>query len=511
MIVTLAMAAWGAPVLGEVAGPEAQLASCAAGADGEVDGWTLAAPTPSDRVALVVGVPCHRNPGLPSLGYSSRDAIRVGAELEAGGFSVVHRTTVVDAADLRAAVDEAAALLEPEGTLVVYFSGHGVLREDGGELSRWLVMSDTDLGRITETAVPVSRVEGWMAETPAASRVLVQDTCFASGGKGLGLPEHTKGIAPLEVSHLAAGDVRLWASRFFEQAIEDPERRASIYTDQLLEALHEPSADLDGDGCVGLLEAHERARTRVAEERSGFQVPVSSTSAARDLVLGCRPGTPTRALLLGTPDDWELTLTPRRGEALHDPLAVAPGRYRLGVEADGHRLHHEVLSLEAGDRVELEDLLRRGHRARVQLQLAGTGRVTDELSRSGLGGAVDLVAPGVRWRFVVGAGGSEGLPAGDPPLSTREVVGRAGLWWTPPSVWNVAVGPIVEGGGVWRTLTTPARTDPGAIGGLLLHAQAGTSLGLLFAEAGGSFVPLAREDLALEVAPTLRVGLGVRL
>ncbi|MCA9494094.1 MAG: caspase family protein [Myxococcales bacterium] len=511
MIVALASAAWGAPVLGEAPSPEDQLALCAAAADAETDGQVLAEPSSSDRVALVVGVPCHRNPGLPSLGYSSRDALRIGAELQAGGFSVIHRTSIVDASDLRAAVDEASALLEPGGTLVVYFSGHGLLREDGGELSRWLVMSDTDLGSITETAVPVSRVEAWMADTAAAERVLVQDTCFASGGKGLGLPEHTKGIAPLEVSDLAPGDVRLWASRFFEQAIEDPDRRASVYTDELLRALHEPSADLDGDGCVGLLEAHERARTRVVDQRSGFQVPVSSTSQARDLVLGCTPGRPTQALLLGTPDDWELTLIPRGGEALHDPVAVAPGRYRLGIEAEGHRLHHEALALEAGDRVELEELLRRGHRARVQLALAGTGRLTQELSSGGLGGNVDLVGPGTRWRVVVGAGGSEGLPSGEPSLTTREVLGRAGLWWTPPSLWSVAVGPVLAGGTVWRTLTTPARTDPGAIAELMVHGQVGTSLGLLFVEAGGSFVPLERDGLSLESAPTLRVGLGVRL
>jgi uncharacterized caspase-like protein len=145
--------------------------------------------------------------------------------------------------------------------LFVYFSGHGMLRDDDGKLLRYLVLSDTDLTSIESTGLSLADLDRRVSGVDAETRVVIHDTCFADriGGKSPACrgPGHTKGLSSPEANlALAPGDLRLSASKFFEQALESPEYRSSIYTHHLLGALSEPEADLDGDGCVGLIEAH---------------------------------------------------------------------------------------------------------------------------------------------------------------------------------------------------------------------------------------------------------------
>ncbi len=497
-----------APVL-EEATPERLLERCVGAADAEVDLPALPEPTRSDRVALVVGVPCHRLPGLPSLEFSSRDAARVGAALSEGGFSVLSLTTLVDGADLLAAVDRAEALLEPGGTLVVYFSGHGVLREQAGKLTRWLVLSDTDLERVTETAVPVSALEERLATTGAATRVVVQDTCFASGGKGLGLPAHAKGLGPVEVARLAEGDVRLWASRFFEQAIEAPERRASVYTDHLLAALRDGEADLDGDGCVGLLEAHRLAEARTIEERDGFQVPVAASVGVEDLLLACAPHPPSRAVLVSPPEGWTLELE-REGEPAPVTPALAPGAYEVEVRDEGRLLHAGRLQLDAGDRLDLEAEVARARRPAAYLQAGALGRLTREFPALGARGELLVTGPGLRLRPLIGVTGAFSPNSATADARSASVSGRLGVLLSTPALPELAVGPVASAGVVWRTLLEHDRTDPGTLLGGAVAARWSFGSASVFVEPGLDVVPFDGWTRVVPIA-SFTAGVGVRL
>lgn len=60
--------------------------------------------------------------------------------------------------------------------LIVYYAGHGVL-DPQGEL--YLALTDTRIGRLAWTAIPVARIRRIMAESPARTRVLMLDCCFS--------------------------------------------------------------------------------------------------------------------------------------------------------------------------------------------------------------------------------------------------------------------------------------------------------------------------------------------
>ena len=146
MMLLLATPALAAPVL-EAPDSVDRFARCVAQAQAEADaeGFVWAAPgAHAQNVAVVAGVPCHRDEAIPSLSWSSRDAIRMAKMLQDAGYTVLPLVSDVTGADLEAALDRAAALVDPDGTLLVYFSGHGLLREEAGGLHRYLVLSDTD-------------------------------------------------------------------------------------------------------------------------------------------------------------------------------------------------------------------------------------------------------------------------------------------------------------------------------------------------------------------------------
>lgn len=415
---------------------------------------------PYERVAVVVGVPCHRNESMPSLAFATRDAVRVSEALAAGGFAVLPLLTVVDRQDLVRALDEAERLISPTGTVLVYFSGHGVLREEAGVVRRYLVMSDTDLGALAGSAVEVRSLELRVDAMESASRVLVQDTCFASrsGGKSIVPPgmEGAKGIARVEPPLAPSdGDLRLYASRFFEQAMESPELGGSVYTSHWLDAFGRAEADLDGDACVGLIEAHRWAEARTIETRDGFQVPQIQSKGAENLLLGCTPTAPTRAAVLYRSDsDQRVTVRGPDGRAVKPGGSLAAGRYdvRLDVlEVDGDALVPRQLlrarpRLDAGEWYDLDEALERfgGFGAvGVRMRLAAA---SDYGAAAGGLGAWGATRDRGRGRLVAGAD-AHTWPGGA-ALRAGEVYGWLGWSWSLDATWGV--GPTLGAGALWE-------------------------------------------------------------
>lgn len=512
-----------------------------AAADG-FDGLPDPGPGPHDRVAVVVGVPCHEGEAIPSLAYSTRDAVQVARQLSEGGFAVIPLLTVVHREELLAALDRASRMVSPQGTLLVYFSGHGVLREEGGAVRRYLVMSDTALDALSTTAVDVRTLEWRLDQVEASQRVLVQDTCFAArtGGKSLGQPHagEAKGLASIEPSlRLRDGDLRLYSSRFFEQALESPELRGSIYTVHLLDAFARSEADLDGDRCVGLIEAHRWATEQTRAQRDGFQVPQIEQRAGANLMLGCTPQPPTHAVIVARPGerDDELAVLGPDGEPVPDREPVLPGRYRVRLdhlEVDGDRLVPERLldartRLRAGEWLDVDaELARRagfvaagvdlrlnpageassmaaGVSALVSARDRGQGRPMGGVAvRGWTGGGPVLVraAEGVAWGGWAWTLGGRGpwMLAGGP------AVGAGGLWWRQASAADVTqsipgAGPLFEAG--WRGWLSHGRfVLGGAVGARGLRQQEDRS-------------PLPGSPLVttLSLSPVTAVTLGVQL
>ena len=504
------------------------------------------------KLAIVVGVPCHHDPALPSLTYSSRDAMQVADWLSGEGFSVIRLTTEVERSEMEHALDLASRHLHRGGTLLVYFSGHGVVHQDRGQLQRMLVFTDTRLDDLGGTGFSVDRLDARLAEFDAEHRVVIQDTCFAGdGGKTAdapGLPGATPKSAP--PVDLRRGDHRLYAARFFEQAEESVQYRGSVYTHHLLAALRDGEGDLDGDACVGLREAHIYAQARTDADRNGLQRPIARDWDGENLHLSQCSAVPTQSVvsLPGEPPGWVVELD---GSAIvTEPTSITPGGHRLRVLRDAERgdgslrrdtLLDQRMTLQPGQWVEPAEELSVRTRMLVAEGLVSASGINGPLPPAGLGAAAWWMPRDLgRGRPVLGAELAT-LPKGPVTWADERIAcftgghlaARAGWNWTVPidagRMQHLGLGPATSLGGYWRDAVHPGGQRPrpcsstgdgrvglrtelatGGTATLHVHVAAGSWVmsfdqGLVWvaSQAGRRIRPMAQ--------PIVRAAFGVRL
>ncbi|MFZ5478395.1 MAG: caspase family protein [Myxococcota bacterium] len=352
---------------------------------------------PARRVAVLVGVQEYGDPALQGLRFAAKDARDLGRVLGApdlGGFDevvVLTEAAATSRAALRAKLRDVASELGPDDTFLVYASGHGTLTLDPVDGSRlWFLPSDATLDRPVETGIAVAELEALVDEAPARRRVLVLDTCHnGRAGSKSSLASATAGQlaglrgeppAPRVDRVVSESEARLYAAQYHQPAMEDPKLQNGVYTHYLIEGLtaQRVAADLDRDGLVDVAEAHEYARDHTITWTGGLQVPraeyrivgredifLSGKADARDraeaaLLYACDVVLARARLFVdGVP----------RGE-LPGLYAVEPGVSRIEVrDAEGRTLLRQNVSLEAGESLPVEDLLR-GRRSAVTV-LAG--------------------------------------------------------------------------------------------------------------------------------------------
>src|SRR5947208_1497088 len=75
------------------------------------------------------------------------------------------------------AVAEAAAAVRPDGLLIVYFAGHGLIERDGQTL--YLGLVNTDRSRVHSTAVPYEWIHNTVRRSGTDRRLVILDCCYA--------------------------------------------------------------------------------------------------------------------------------------------------------------------------------------------------------------------------------------------------------------------------------------------------------------------------------------------
>lgn len=507
MILLSLATAWGGPVLGPPLDP---LEACLESAGPP---RATAAPEGTDRVALVVGIPCHRDPRVASLGLANDDAVRFGQALEARGYAVAYRTTLVDRQELLDALDEAASAVGPEGELVLYLSGHGVLRQGDDALERFLVTSDTRLADLEGTALRVEDLEHRLADAEVARTLFVSDTCFAAQPVLAPTDGFTRRGLPLArlPGPPGPGDLRLYAARFFEEAVESTELGGGLYTHHLLAALDDPAADLDGNACVDALEAHVHARPAVEAARAGFQHPVADWSHLPEVrgTLGCR--SPGDRAVIGAPDRLEARVDGSDSPVL---AAVAPGRHEVQLGTTERRAR---LDATPGAWLDVREAAA-ARRPHAELRLGPSATAHPGLPDLG----IDAIA---RWSlpFLAGPEGfvdvsGRWLPRqGDPTAPCLAWSGGAAHVTTGLQVGRRAtVGPLVGLGTYRRSAHNTCTADDLAAGwGTSLRAGAEAGLPLspalrLVLDGGVDGVWFAHGVTELEAVPWARLGLAYR-
>lgn len=326
-----------------------------------------------NRLALVIGNSEYEDSTLSQLRTPDADVEALARALEdekIGGFDGVMRLINNSADAIRREISRFLQRKKPSDLLLLYFSGHGVLDEEG---QLYLAGRDTEHDLLQATAIPASFITGQMDRSRSQRLVLVLDCChsgaFARGAKRAG--EASVGTKSAFEGN-GYGRVVLTATDALQYAWEGDEilgdSETSIFTRYLIRGIETGEADLNENGFISLDELYDYVYEQVVQ-RTSKQTPGKwSYKQKGDIIIAHNPrrkqGVELPDILLRTLHDghpWE-----REG------AIIELGRILSGDNADLARRARQVLESLLDD-----DSRRIANAAARQLSPSDVGRDDD--------------------------------------------------------------------------------------------------------------------------------------
>jgi tetratricopeptide (TPR) repeat protein len=211
-----------------------------------------------------------------------------------GGFDDVDVLVNMSSHTIRRAIASFFSKKSREDLLVLYFSGHGVL-DDQGRL--YLAVRDTDSKLLRGTAISASYITDEMNNSFSQRQVLILDCChsgaFARGTKGT--PGASVGTASA-FEGTGYGRVVLTASDATQYAWEGEqvvgEAENSLFTHYLLQGITKGEADLNGDGQITIDELYNYVYERVVRQTPKQTPGKWSYKERGEIVVSRTPGKP---------------------------------------------------------------------------------------------------------------------------------------------------------------------------------------------------------------------------
>lgn len=214
------------------------------------------------RIGLVVGNQTYDDPVLRALAAPRTDAAHFAGVLrhrEIGGFDEVDVLLDASDKDFRLAVARFCANRVSDDTLLLYFSGHGILDEEG---LLHLAARDTQSHYLQATAVPAEFLRSQLNRSNSRRQIVILDCChsgaYLRGAKGAPGAAVSSGTALITAGY---GRVVLTASDATQYAWDGEavagEASTSVFTGAIVEGLQTGAADLDGDGQITIDELYE--------------------------------------------------------------------------------------------------------------------------------------------------------------------------------------------------------------------------------------------------------------
>jgi hypothetical protein len=177
-------------------------------------------------------------------------------------------------AEVLGEVEDVLVSATQRDTLLLYYSGHGLL-DQLGEL--FLCTRDTRSDRLRSTAVKASDLRAMMDGSAAAATVVILDCCYSGRFKGGDLPATLAGRGRFVVTSSRSGELANDAH---------VRNHASLFTHHLVEGLTHGAQDRDRDGIVTLSELYDYVHGALAA--SGRQVPQKRFEGDGDVGLALR-------------------------------------------------------------------------------------------------------------------------------------------------------------------------------------------------------------------------------
>jgi putative AlgH/UPF0301 family transcriptional regulator len=144
----------------------------------------LADPRAS-RVVLIGGAQYQHLPEVSAVSRNLRGLAGALSDPDLWGVAAENCTEVLDSADPREvsrAIRHAAGQAQPDGLLLVYYAGHGLI--DPFDSNLVLALRDTDPTVPYESGLPYEFVRRAVSGSPAGRRVVILDCCYAGRASG---------------------------------------------------------------------------------------------------------------------------------------------------------------------------------------------------------------------------------------------------------------------------------------------------------------------------------------
>lgn len=191
------------------------------------------------KVAIVVGVEQYTsNLGFKPLYYAVDDAKLIAQTLKEQGYKV---QLLTDSQATRDAILDrieqvGKTLPEGDGTLIFYFSGHGLAEDNTNYLASFGAVA----GRLQSSALSLKEVEAEIRKTQAPRAVLFIDACRDP------LPTGSKGANRGFIYEKSEGMKVLFATKFGEKSYERDELKQGVFSHFLNKGLRGQAAEADG-------------------------------------------------------------------------------------------------------------------------------------------------------------------------------------------------------------------------------------------------------------------------
>ncbi|MBT9548654.1 MAG: caspase family protein [Candidatus Sericytochromatia bacterium] len=219
------------------------------------------------KQALLIGIGTfkHSQFGLNKLNSVANDVSameRVLGNPEIGGFDV-KKLIDVDFSLLQEEIAEFFSKSSKEDVKLLYFSGHGIL-DDNGKLYFAATNTKKEKHLISATTVHSTFVQEKMFECTAKRQIIILDCCFSGAFDPL---LNQKGNSAINFQNTlgAEGRVVLTSSSQTQYSFEKEGEALSIYTKYLVQGLESGDGDMNNDGDISIIELHEYAKGKVQE------------------------------------------------------------------------------------------------------------------------------------------------------------------------------------------------------------------------------------------------------
>ncbi len=227
----------------------------------------------SRKLALIIGNSEYEDTRLARLKAPEADVDSLCELLrtpEIGGFDEVTPVVNQPEATIRRMIARLFQDKNKDDLLLLYFSGHGVL-DDEGRL--YLAVKDSECQSLTATAIPAAFITDEMDRSRSNRQVLVLDCChsgaFGRGSKGERAPGARVGTATA-FKGSGFGHVVLTATDSTQYAWEGDELigqpENSIFTNYFIQGLKTGEADTNADGDITLDELYDYIFEQVRKE-----------------------------------------------------------------------------------------------------------------------------------------------------------------------------------------------------------------------------------------------------